>query len=295
MPDLAEVAAELYAVEPEEFVAARTEQVKQARSDGDRALATAVSALPKPTLAAWLVNTLVREQGDQVHELISLGDALREAQQKLAGPELRRLSRQRQELIAAFTSMTLAPAEKAGRAITADLTSQVQETLGAAVADPQAGQALLSGRLAKGLSYVGLGEVGPAAGDRPVLERRPRGEAADAKKRSDRQREQLIRAARAEVERAEGEAVTIGARLHDAELDADRARTAVAAIAARVEEIRGSLGDAEQALTQAETDAQAAAERVAAAQQAADEAVAASERARVSLAQAEVAQDPLSR
>jgi hypothetical protein len=49
MPDLTEVAAQLYAVSPESFVDERTEQVRRARADGDRELATAVSKLPKPT------------------------------------------------------------------------------------------------------------------------------------------------------------------------------------------------------------------------------------------------------
>ena len=43
--DLDDVADELYAVPPEHFIARRREYEQQARSHGDRALATAVGAL----------------------------------------------------------------------------------------------------------------------------------------------------------------------------------------------------------------------------------------------------------
>ncbi len=58
--DLEEVADELYAVPPGEFIARRQERVQQARADGDRGLAQAIGALAKPATAAWVVNVLVR-------------------------------------------------------------------------------------------------------------------------------------------------------------------------------------------------------------------------------------------
>ncbi len=50
--DLDEVADELYAVPPDEFVAVRTQRQEDARAAGDRTLAREVGALPKPTAAA---------------------------------------------------------------------------------------------------------------------------------------------------------------------------------------------------------------------------------------------------
>jgi len=49
MTDLEAAARELYALAPEEFVAARTRLVREARAAKDRALATEIGALRKPT------------------------------------------------------------------------------------------------------------------------------------------------------------------------------------------------------------------------------------------------------
>ncbi len=51
----------LYGLRPEEFTRARDAEVKQARADGDRAGAAAIAALRRPSLAAWLVNALMRD------------------------------------------------------------------------------------------------------------------------------------------------------------------------------------------------------------------------------------------
>jgi hypothetical protein len=279
MPDLAEVAAELYAVSPEEFVDERTARVKRARVDGDRELATAVSKLPKPTTAAWLLNRLVRERPDRVRELISLGDALREAQQKLSGPQLRQLSRQRHDLIAAFTSMALGPAEDAGKPVTADLRGQVQETLGAAIADPQAGQALLSGRLTKGLSYVGLGELEPGTAAAPQEQpRKGRVGKADAQ-RAEAERQRRVDAARAEYEQRGADARAAAAKLSGATEAVEQATTAVDSARVRADDLRRALAEAEEAVREAENDAQAAAAAAQAARQGADAAQEALQRA----------------
>ena len=79
--DLAEAAAELYALKPDEFIGARDERVQQARADGRAALAKAVAALRRPNQSAWLINQLARDQRQAVEELFSLGAALRAAHQ----------------------------------------------------------------------------------------------------------------------------------------------------------------------------------------------------------------------
>ena len=280
MPELAEVAAQLYAVSPEEFVDVRTEWVKRARADGDRELATAVSKLPKPTTAAWLLNCLVRERPDRVRELITLGDALREAQQKLSGPQLRQLSRQRHDLIAAFTSMALGPAEDAGKPVTADLRGQVQETLGAAIADPEAGQALLSGRLTKGLSYVGLGEVEPGTAAAPTKKKPPRARTDRVEtRRAKAERQQRVDAARVAYEQRGAEARAAAAGLSEATEEAERAAAAVDSARVRADELRRALAEAEEAVREAQVESEAADAGVEAARQVADAAQEALQRA----------------
>ena len=60
--DIDRVAAELYALPPEEFTAARDALARQARASGQAALANEIRALRKPTQGAWVVNPLARER-----------------------------------------------------------------------------------------------------------------------------------------------------------------------------------------------------------------------------------------
>lgn len=101
--DLTAAADELYSLLPEEFVARRNALATEARKDGDRGLSAQVKQLGKPSIAAWVVNMLVRHDSDQVQQVLELGAALREAQTSMAGDELRQLGRQRRQLTAAVT------------------------------------------------------------------------------------------------------------------------------------------------------------------------------------------------
>ena len=163
--DLDEVADELYAVLPEEFVAVRGQRQDDARAAGDRTLAREIGGLPKPTAAAWVCNLLVREQRAEIEGLVELGDLLRQAQENLAGDQLRALDRQRSQLLTALTRQATALAREHGSRVGSTVETQVADTLRAAMADPEAGEALLSGRLTGAMSYSGLGTTGT----RPVL------------------------------------------------------------------------------------------------------------------------------
>ena len=152
-----DVAEELYRLPPEEFIAARKEREAQARAGGDRALAADIAALGKPSTAAWVCNLLAREQPDEIAGLVELGGLLREAQENLAGDELRALDVQRRQLVAALTRQARSLAYRQGHQVTTAVATQVEETLRAGMTDPEAGQALVAGRLTTALSYSGLG------------------------------------------------------------------------------------------------------------------------------------------
>jgi DNA repair exonuclease SbcCD ATPase subunit len=154
--DFDEMADELYSVSPEDFTARRTELAAIAREAGDRDLARAVTGLRRPSLAAWLVNQLVRQQPGELIALVELGHQLREAHRSLAGDRLRELSAERGRLV---RSAIEAARSQAGRTISEDVVRQLQETLEAAVADEGAEAAVESGRLTNSLSYSGFGEV----------------------------------------------------------------------------------------------------------------------------------------
>ena len=70
-----------------------------AKADGDKALAKEIGALPKPSAAAWVCNLLVREHREEIENLVELGTLLREAQENLAGDQLRALDVQRRQLV----------------------------------------------------------------------------------------------------------------------------------------------------------------------------------------------------
>jgi len=163
-PDgLADAADKLYGVGPEGFVAQRDAAAREARDGGDRTLAAAIGGLPKPTVAAFLLNQLARRRPDAVEQLAVLGTELRAAQQSLAGDQMRALTRQRQAVVAGFVQQVQALAAELDRSVSDQVSQQVEETLRAAVADAGAAEALRSARLTTGLSYVGLGEVDVSA------------------------------------------------------------------------------------------------------------------------------------
>ena len=63
VPDsIANVAAELYALPPGRFRAARDERAAQAKAAGERDLAAQIRKLARPTVSAWLANQLARRK-----------------------------------------------------------------------------------------------------------------------------------------------------------------------------------------------------------------------------------------
>ena len=163
-PDtVAEVADELYALPPADFIAARDERARQARAAGQRDQAAEIRKLARPTASAWLVNQLAREAPDQLARLAEVGEALEEAQRTLAGDRLRDLSGQRRQIINDVLPQVAAIARTAGQAASAATLTEVRATLEAALADAGARAAVRSGRLTKALAYAGIGEVDLAA------------------------------------------------------------------------------------------------------------------------------------
>lgn len=156
---LDEVAAELYALPPEEFTAARGEAVAAARKSGDRELAGRIGGLRRPTVGAWLVNLLAHQRPDLIGELLALGEQMRSAQRNLRGDELRELSTQRRGMVSALARESRALAVAAGRGVRAVLPlGEVENTLTAALADPEVAEDVRLGRLVKPIEYAGFGE-----------------------------------------------------------------------------------------------------------------------------------------
>ncbi|MCU1603051.1 MAG: hypothetical protein JWO22_3760 [Frankiales bacterium] len=155
---------DLYALTPEEFTAARDAAAKE-----DKGL----KQLRKPSVSAWVVNTLVRRQPALLEQLVELGGALREATSAREGGQLRDLTEQRHQLVQAVTEQA---AGLVDRDISPAVRTEVAQTLEAAMADPASAEAVQSGQLVRALSYAGFGDVDLEGAVAPT----PRAQAAPA-------------------------------------------------------------------------------------------------------------------
>ena len=154
---LLSIAEELYSLAPAEFTGTRNQWAKQAKTDGDPELAKRVTELKKPSVAAWVVNMMMRHQGEQMAQVLELGASLRQAQADLDGEALRELTRQRRALTTAVTQQGRELARDLGQKLTEAVADQVQGTLHAAMIDEQAAAAVRSGLLVGSLTATGVG------------------------------------------------------------------------------------------------------------------------------------------
>lgn len=159
---LPKIADCLYAAPLGEFTASRDAEARAIiRESGDRELAASVRALKKPSLAAWVVNLLVRNEGDQISEILMVAEGLRAAQTAMDGAQLRALTRQRRQLTAAVTTRARALAAEHGVRVTSTVAEQIEATLTAALLNADAAAALRTGLLVEPLTPTGVTERSP--------------------------------------------------------------------------------------------------------------------------------------
>lgn len=268
MPDaLRAIAHELYGLRPEEFTAARTTAEKRVRSEGDRELAAAVKALRRPAVAAWAVNLLVRRRTELVHQVVALGESLREAQAMLQGDALRDLTRQRRQLVTAVTAEAVGLAEAEGQALSEPATRQVEETLQAAMVDPSAAEALLSGLLAQPLSSTGLvslGDVLAVPGAAPPDPTAPSSAAAarSASEPASRPQLSVVRDDERALDQARARAARAAAAVRAAQKAVDKLGKKRSKAEARVLQLEGELEELRRRVADLEQAGEAAAERL---------------------------------
>lgn len=272
--DLDAVAAELYALPPDEFTAARNVRANQA----DGPLAAQIKALRKPTAAAWAVGLLARE--GQLGDALELSAALREAQDDLDAAELNRLGRQRRALVAALAAQAADLAAAKGVTVSASARTEVEKTINAAVMDAAAAAAVMTGRLVRTLEATGLEPVDltdAVGGSVPGVPDAPAPSRDDlAERRARKAAERELR----EAERAAGEAdrelAKIDAKLAKARERTDHLRERVDDLRAELARFEADAEKAEAAATDLEAERTEAAER-------AQSAARATERARKAL------------
>ncbi len=268
---------ELYAMPPEEFIAARNALATELKAAGDERAAE-VKALRRPSVAAWAVNSLAREEPTRLNELVEAGRAMRTAQGKLlkgrGAEDLEEAAGRRRRLVVELARRAGALLRDAGRPSSATLLDAVEATLLATATDEVAAKHVLHGRLEKELptpaGFGGLIAPGPA--DEPPA-------AALAKKT----RKATVAAApsareRRERERARGRADEAGVRAEEAEAEAGRLREAATAAERAAAEAAREADRARRAADRARAAAERAANRAADLRERADRARAAVEK-----------------
>ena len=273
---LLEIADELYSLPVGDFTAARDARAKELKA-ADKELSARVKALKKPSVAAWVVNLFVRREGEQVDQVIAVGEALREAQANLDAAELRALTRQRRQLTAAVTGRARAVAGDEGQRLTDALADQVEATLTAAMLDEGAAKAVRSGLLTTALAATGveavdasaavalpdaLGFAAPAReasaepAARPELRVVPDPEADEKKRRAARERldaaEVEVATAQEAYDVAATEVAHLEARTMQVQAELDELRRRIAELEATAEEVDDELSDAEDVRAEAE-------------------------------------------
>lgn len=268
------VVAELYAVVPAEFTAARAARANEAEAP----LAARIRKVRKPVVAAWVVDLLARE--GMLADALDLGAALREAQENLDAGELARLGQQRRQLVSALGRQAAAEAEKRGVTVSAAAQSDIESTLNAALIDADAAAAVRTARLAAPLEAGAAGDLELAdavTGSVPEAAPAPAPTDELAERRARRAAEQALRDAERAVERAERDRA-------QAETKHERARDRAGRLAERVEALRAEL-------ERAESDAADARADLADAERAAEDAAGSEQAARVAVDEARTARD----
>jgi hypothetical protein len=237
----------LYALPLDEFTAARDELARNLRREGDGDPAAEVKRLRKPSVAAWALNQVRRENPGQVDELIDAGRRLREAQEGLlTGGDrepLDRAAEDERRLVAELARHAERELVAAGRPVSAAVQERLRGTLHAAATDPEARELLGSGRLVHEYSPSGLGPLSAGkAATRPAAARgRSKPAQADgALARKARALEERLEKARAKQEELDEEASEARRGLREARRQAARAASTLERAEAAEEQARAS-------------------------------------------------------
>ncbi len=228
MPDPVD---ELYGAPLDEFVSRRDALARSLRKEGKREEADGVKALRKPSVAAWAVNVLAREEREAVDELLAAGERLRAAHAELlhggdpgAVQEAASAERAAVEGLVAAARGVLADA---GRPATDATLDRVRDTLHAAASDDTVRELVRAGRVVEDAEATGFALAGLSPGKgakRPAAARPRKADRAAARRKEAAER---VKQAQAELAEAEGAVREAERALARAEKEADRRRGAL--------------------------------------------------------------------
>jgi len=245
----------LYGKPLDEFTAARDALARDLRRAGDSAAAEEVKALRKPTVSAWAINQLARNERMKVRSVLVGGEKLRSAHAELLGggrpAKVTEASDAERKAISHLVSSAAKILSQAGHSPNESTLERVASTLRAAAVDDEGRLLLEKGRLTRDLDPSGFGPLGAVA--TPTRQRaKGAGRRAKTADRDARRRrkvaEEKLRALRAELSELTKVAADADARvgavrreLRAAEAEAREARRKVERAAQRLETAENEL------------------------------------------------------
>ena len=227
-PDLTDVEERLYGADLDAFVGERSAAAKELRGEGKRAEAAAAAKLPKPSVAAWIVNRVARDNPDVVGGLLDAGARLRDVQLGAGSAADLRAAAEGQE---AALRGVMRQAEKVAAArgsATAGTLDRVRETLHAAALDADLAEQVRRGVLVREQRAVGFpaGIAVPAERRREAPAKRAAAKPAPKPAKTKARSPQRDEVAAKRLERAAAAAQTAQEGLASAEADRDEAQRA---------------------------------------------------------------------
>lgn len=259
--DIKTAADELYALSPEDFIERRKQLVAEARQGRDRELATQINQLRRPTRSAWLINLLAHQEPEALTALLELGAALQDAQQRMAGDELRQLSAERRKMVDTLARRAVELGRDDGYNAPEGAVQEVGQTLQSALGDPEIADLIRAGHLTQAVTYGGFGPtdlasaLGASLPTRTPSEPKEKPAPAEPAAAADpKQRRQAEKAANQARERA----TATRKDADSAEGEAEAATLRADELADQVESLRTQLRQAEAAEREARETARAA-------------------------------------
>lgn len=237
----------LFGLPLDEFTGARNELAKLLKGT-DAQAAEAVRALSKPTISAWTINQLSREDRSGVTALLEAGAAMREAQGRLlagddASEAVRDATAREWNAVARLTKRAHAVLRDAGRPATQGTLDRIAATLRAAAVSDEGRTLLESGRLTTDLESSGFDLV---AASEPAGTRGKARRSSDVdRRRRDEQRrrkkdlEEKLRTAKRTAREAERQADRAEVAAVEARRIAAKARAAADGLATELASLRG--------------------------------------------------------
>jgi hypothetical protein len=246
----------LYALEPGAFVSERDRIARELREAGRHEDAEQVKGLRKPTVSAWAINQLARQERREVDLLLDAGHRLREAQQGLlAGEDRRSLDearRNEREALAGLREAARRILAEQGR-VSETALSRITGTLQAAAVSSEGRELLARGRLTGDIEATGFELLAPLS-EGTQRQTMPKA----TRKIEDPQAHERLETARARLREAQETAKAAEKDQRAAEREADKARRELAQAEKRAEKLKADAAKAREAVKEAEKQAREA-------------------------------------